>query len=155
MVTIHKIYHIKAKPEKIFRYIENIWNIQYNLNLIGIKLNLEILSENSNGVGAAYRWYGNVSDVAINFILFVVKRVNNKALIFQTYSGIELNMILYLEPLDDSTKIDFTLNYLKPSSWSFQSSPNSLFSKSFQNKIIDLIFEKVKQSTEQQNKIVI
>jgi len=43
MGKIHKIYNIKVKPEKVFKYIENIWNIQYHLNLDGIKLKLEIL----------------------------------------------------------------------------------------------------------------
>ena len=99
---------------------------QYHLNLIGIKLKLEILSEHTSGVGAAYHWYGNILNNKINSIVFVVKRINNKELVYQSFSGIEFNLKVYLEPLNDGTKIDFTLNYLKPSPRSYEST-NTLF----------------------------
>ena len=155
MGKIQNIIEIKVKPEKVFKYIENIWNIQYHLNLIGIKLKLEILSENPTGVGATYHWYGDALDQKINSIMFVVKRVNNKEILYQSHSGLQFNIILHLTPLNDSTKIDFTLNYLKPSSWSYESSPNSLFNQSFLKKITDMMFETIKGSLEIQNKIVI
>jgi len=155
MGKIQNIYNIKAKPKKVFKYVENIWNIKYHLNLIGVKLKLEILSENIIGVGAAYHWYGDMLDKKINSIMFVVKRVNNKEIIYQSHSGLQFNIILHLTPLNNSTKIDFTLNYLKPSSWSYDSSPKSLFNQSFLKKIIDMMFETIKGSLELQNKIII
>ena len=155
MGKVHNIYNIKVKPEKVFKYIENIWNIQYHLNLIGIKLKLEILSENPTGVGAAYHWYGDTLDQKINSIMFVVKRVNNKEILYQSHSGLQFNIILHLGPLKDGTKIDFTLNYLEPSSWSYASSPKLLFNQSFLKKIINMMFETIKDSLEIQNKIVI
>ncbi len=129
--------------------------MQYHLSLIDIKLKLEILSEHTSGVGAAYHWYGNILDNKINSIVFVVKRIENKEILYQSFSGINLNIILHLKRLNDGTKIDFTLNYLEPSSWSYDSSLKSLFNQSFIKKIIDMMFETIKNSLELQNKIII
>ena len=87
MAKIQGIYNIKVKPEKVFKYIEKIWNIQYHLKLVGIKLKLEILSEHTSGVGAAYHWYGNILNNKINFIMFVVNELIIRSLYINHSQG--------------------------------------------------------------------
>ncbi|MFX1420553.1 MAG: hypothetical protein ACFE9N_16775 [Promethearchaeota archaeon] len=147
MGTINNTYEIKVKPKKVFKYIEDIWKIQYHLSQIGIKLNLDIISENTFGVGATYHWYGNVLGTSIDSIVLIIKRINNKQIVCQSLSGFEFNVFLYFDAINDVTAIDLTLNYLEPSDWSYNST-NSLFHNMTLKKLIDLMFETIKNSLE-------
>jgi len=105
MGEVENTYEIEVKPEEVFKYIESIWNIKYHLSVSGINLNLEVLSENAIGIGAAYHWYGEILGVEVDFTEILVKRISNKRIHYQSFSGFDHNIILRLEPINKGTKI--------------------------------------------------
>jgi hypothetical protein len=125
MRTVTDSSVINASPETVFRYVDDIRNTGWHMTkasmpLMGSKLNLEILSENSSGEGATYRWYGKVMGFTIDFKESVTKWIANKEKRWKTVGEPRLVIIsnyemwLLVEPIAGQTRLTFGINYDLP-----------------------------------------
>lgn len=116
---------INASPETVFRYVDDIRNTGWHMTkasmpLMGSKLNLEILSKNSSGEGATYRWCGKVMGFTIDFTETVTKWIVNKEKRWKTVGEPRLVIIsnyemwFLVEPVSGQTKLTFGINYELP-----------------------------------------
>ena len=78
MKTKSKSIPIHSTPEKVFRQMHDFSKTGMHMSessmmIMGSKLKLEQLSTNATGVGAKYRWYGNMMGLIMDFTQTVTK----------------------------------------------------------------------------------
>ena len=90
---------------------------------MGVKLELDILSENRAGVGAAHRWHGKAMGLTVDYTTVVTRWVHNREKAYHTVcnprivimSGFEMRWTL--DPTDRGTKVTIDFGYDPPRSW--------------------------------------
>jgi len=123
---------IKAPPETVFRYVDDIRNTGWHMTkasmpLMGSKLNWEILSRNLSGEGATYRWHGRVMGLTIDFTETVTRWIADREKGWKTVGNPRMVIIsnyemwLRVEPAAGQTKLTFGIEYdlPKPFFWRF------------------------------------
>jgi hypothetical protein len=125
MTTLTETVEIKAAPEKVFGFVDDIqhtgWHMKKSsMAMMGSKLTLEVLSKNKTGLGATYRWYGQVMGMAMDFSEEVTEWVKNKRRVWETTGKPKLiimngyKMWFEVEPVKNKTRITFGITYDLP-----------------------------------------
>lgn len=83
----------------------------------------------------------------MNFANIVVKRVQDREVVYQSIPYTHHNIIISIESTNIGTKINFNLNYQIPPSWTIKEN-NLRFIKIFVKKVIDMLFENIKNNLE-------
>jgi uncharacterized membrane protein len=121
-----EVIEIKASPQKVFAHMDDIRNVGWHMEgkrtmpMMGGKLHLQKLSENATGVGATYRWYGNVLGMTIDFKETVTKWIENREKVWSTIEDpkiiimSEYEMRLQLSSTENGTNVVFEIDYELP-----------------------------------------
>lgn len=116
---------IRASPEHIFAYMDNISNtgmhmMKSSVPMMGSKLALEQLSENPTGLGARFRWHGRMIGLRMDFTVVVTKWIEGKEKVWETVGDAEMiilswyRMRLLLIPIERATKVELSIDYERP-----------------------------------------
>lgn len=114
MYKLARVTEIKAKPEEVFAYIDDIRNVGGQMHGMGGHLDLEILSENDRGLGAKYQWTGKILGFRLKFTEMVTKWELNKEKKYEAIEGAEFSLHHLLEETEEGTKIKSDLEYKMP-----------------------------------------
>jgi Polyketide cyclase / dehydrase and lipid transport len=111
MITVTETVDIKASAESVFAYVDDIRNIGWHMTersstaMMGSRLELEIVSEQSTGLGATYRYSGTMMGLSLDFSESVTRYIPNREKIWHTIGEPRLLIIssyemrLAVEPL--------------------------------------------------------
>ncbi len=125
MKTVQKTILIRASPEKVFEFMDDVRNMGMHMSrdsraMMGSHLDLEMLSENTSGPGASYRWKGKVMGMTIDFTMVVTKWIKDIERVWETIGEPKVivigkySMFLKLAPADGSTMTTLGISYEKP-----------------------------------------
>lgn len=128
MPISRRVIEIRATPEEVFAYMDDILNVGWHMSgrsmpLMGGRLHLERVSEHSTGMGAPYRWHGKVLGLKVDFAEVVTKRILNKEKVWRTIEGARIiimsqyEMRLSLSATDTGTLVTFRIDYELPDSF--------------------------------------
>jgi Polyketide cyclase / dehydrase and lipid transport len=90
MITVTETIDIKASAESVFAYVDDIRNIGWHMTerssmaMMGSRLELEIVSEQSTGLGATYRYSGTMMGLSLDFSESVTRYIPNREKIWHT-----------------------------------------------------------------------
>jgi hypothetical protein len=111
MITVTETADIKASAESVFAYVDDIRNIGWHMTerssmaMMGSRLELEIVSEQSTGLGATYRYSGTMMGLSLDFSESATRYIPNREKIWHTIGEPRLLIIssyemrLAVEPL--------------------------------------------------------
>jgi Polyketide cyclase / dehydrase and lipid transport len=129
MITVTETVDIKASAESVFAYVDDIRNIGWHMTerssmaLMGSRLELEIVSEQSTGLGATYRYSGTMMGLSLDFSESVTRYIPNREKIWHTIGEPRLLIIssyemrLAVEPLSAaSSRLTISIAYELPRS---------------------------------------
>jgi Polyketide cyclase / dehydrase and lipid transport len=129
MITVTETVDIKASAESVFAYVDDIRNIGWHMTerssmaMMGSRLELEILSEQSTGLGATYRYSGTMMGLSLDFSESVTRYIPNREKIWHTIGEPRLLIIssyemrLAVEPLSAaSSRLTISIAYELPRS---------------------------------------
>ncbi len=125
MKTLKQEIVINAPPERVFNYVDDIYHTGWHMSkssmpMMGSSLKLEILSKNSTGQGAVYRWSGKIMGLTMDFSEIVTKWVKNKERVWKTIDQPKIiimsnyEMWFFTDPIGKNTKLTFGLSYDLP-----------------------------------------
>ena len=140
MQTISKNILIHSTPEIVFAQMDDFSKTGMHMSessimLMGSKLKLEQLSLNSNGVGAKYRWYGNMMGLTLDFTQNVTKWEPPKLKEWETVDEAKIiimswyRMWFEISKANNGTFVNLSISYLPPKEW--------------HNKILSLLFVRI------------
>ncbi len=97
MKTLQKKITVHASPEKVFTYMDNISNTGMHMTkssmpMMGGKLELKQLSENTTGLNSKFRWTGKMMGFTVDFTVVVSKWIKDKEKVWETIG--EAKMII-------------------------------------------------------------
>ncbi len=116
---------INANPEQVFAFMDDIENTgmhmtNTNAPLMGGKIKIHWLSENKTGLGAKYKWLGNVMGMKMDFTVEVTKWTQGKVKIWETTGNPKMivlewfRMFLLLSPINHgNTQAELSIYYTK------------------------------------------
>ena len=129
MITVTETADIKASAESVFAYVDDIRNIGWHMTerssmtMMGSRLELEIVSEQSTGLGATYRYSGTMMGLSLDFSESVTRYIPNREKIWHTIGEPRLLIIssyemrLAVEPLSAaSSRLTISIAYELPRS---------------------------------------
>ncbi|HET9137022.1 MAG TPA: SRPBCC family protein [Candidatus Kapabacteria bacterium] len=116
---------IKAPVEQVFAYMDNIGNTGMHMMknssmMMGSKLKLDQLSENATGPNATFRWYGKMLWFKMDFTVLVTKWIKDREKSWETIGSARMiilgwyRMQLILTPIENTTKAELSIQYIKP-----------------------------------------
>lgn len=127
MITVTETVDIKASAESVFAYVDDIRNIGWHMTerssmaMMGSRLELEIVSEQSTGLGATYRYSGTMMGLSLDFSESVTRYIPNREKIWHTIGEPRLLIIssyemrLAVEPLSAaSSRLTISIAYELP-----------------------------------------
>jgi Polyketide cyclase / dehydrase and lipid transport len=127
MITVTETADIKASAESVFAYVDDIRNIGWHMTerssmtMMGSRLELEIVSEQSTGLGATYRYSGTMMGLSLDFSESVTRYIPNQEKIWHTIGEPRLLIIssyemrLAVEPLSAaSSRLTISIAYELP-----------------------------------------
>ena len=125
MKTLSKSIIIHSIPEKVFAYMDNIANTGMHMTksskpMMGSKLELKQLSENTTGLNSKFRWYGKMMGFTMDFTVVVTKWVKDKEKVWETIGKAKMiilgwyQMCLTISPEQQNTKAELSIAYTKP-----------------------------------------
>ena len=103
MITVSETVEIRAKPEIVFAYVDDIRNLgwhmtgQSSMAMMGSRLKLDILSDQPTGLGATYRYSGTVMGLPIDFSESVTKYLPPREKVWRTLGEPRLLIIASYE----------------------------------------------------------
>lgn len=131
MKTKSKSLTINSSPQKAFDQMDDFSKTGMHMSkssmmMMGSKLKLEQLSDNAAGIGSAYRWYGNMMGMTIDFSQKVTKweppnckewetNPNAKIIIMSWYK-----MWFNIAGNDESSTVTLHISYLPPKEWYYK-----------------------------------
>ncbi len=100
MKEVKRSIIINAKPEEVFAFMDDIENTgmhmtNTNAPMMGNKLAIKWLSENKTGVGAKYKWDGNVMGMKMDFTVEVTKWIQGKEKIWETIGDAKMIVLAW------------------------------------------------------------
>ena len=127
MPVMRRSATIEAPDGRVFAYVDDIRNLarhmseQGSMPMMGSKLRLEILTDQSTGLGATYSYTGRVLGLAIDVSEAVVRYVPGREKIWRTIGTPRLiiigsyEMAVLVEPVGENTaKLTITMDYELP-----------------------------------------
>jgi len=113
-----KSIDIHASPAEVFAYVDDIHHTGFHMEkssmpMMGGKMQVEILSRNTRGLGASYRWTGGVLGMPIDFSETVVNWVKGKERVWRTIGDPKIiimghyEMGFSLTPIPSGTRLTF------------------------------------------------
>ena len=134
MKTVSETVEIQAPAQEVFAHIDDIRNVgwhmteQSSMAMMGSKLTLKVLSEQKTGLGATYRYSGEIMGLPLDFSESVTKYVVNREKVWRTIGEPRLlimasyEMRLSVEPRPPSScQLTISIAYELPRSqfWRF------------------------------------
>lgn len=124
-VTKTKSIIIHATPELVFAYMDNIGNAGMHMTknsmpMMGSKLELKQLSENTSGLNSKFRWYGQMLGFTLDFTVVVTKWIKNREKVWETVGEAKMiilqwyRMHLVVLPEGQYTRAELSIVYTKP-----------------------------------------
>jgi hypothetical protein len=86
MRTVSEIVDIQAPAETVFAYVDDIRNVGWHMTerssmpMLGSRLELDILSEQSTGLGATYRYSGRMLGLSLDVSEPVTRYVPSRSM---------------------------------------------------------------------------
>lgn len=127
MPTMERSVHIKAPANRVFAYVDDIRNLARHMSegrsmaMMGSRLKLEILSPNTTGIGATYRYSGRMMGLDLDFSETVFRYVPGREKAWRTIGTPRLLIIrayemwVKVEPrTGDSANLTIGIDYLLP-----------------------------------------
>ena len=125
MKKLFKQIEIKATPDKVFEYMDNLGNtgmhmMESSAMMMGSKLQLEQLSENTTGLDSKFRWYGKMMGLKLDFTVVVTKWIKSKEKVWETVGKAKIiilgwyQMRLLLTPKGEGTLAELSISYTYP-----------------------------------------
>ncbi len=122
---------IHSTPEKVFAQMDDFSKTGMHMSessmmMMGSKLKLEQLSQNSTGVGAKYRWYGKMMGMIMDFSETVTKWQPPKLKEWETVGGAKIiimswyRMWFEIAPAENGTIAKSSIQYLPPKQWYYK-----------------------------------
>jgi len=122
---LRKVVEVRADPESVFSYLDDVRNTGAHMQRGGMGGNLEFetLSENATGVGASHRWHGKVMGFRVDFTTLVTHWVKDREKAYHTVG--EPRMVIMsefeirwaLDPTELGTRISIDFGYQPPQPW--------------------------------------
>jgi hypothetical protein len=116
---------IRFTPEKVFAYMDNIGNTgmhmtKSSMSMMGSKLELKQLSENSTGLNSKFHCYGKMMGFKMDFTVVTTKWIKDKEKNWETTGVAKMiilawyQMRLIISPKGQNTKAELSIVYTKP-----------------------------------------
>ena len=129
MIAVSETVEIRAPAEAVFAHVDDIRNLGWHMTsrpsmaLMGSRLRLETLSDQSTGLGAMYRYSGTMMGLSIDFSESVTKYVPPREKVWRTLGEPRLVIIgsyemrVAVEPLSPSaSRLTISIVYELPRS---------------------------------------
>lgn len=117
MGSIRKSIEINARPEDVFAYMDDIERRGHHMLGMGRDFHPEILSKNTSGMGATYRWRGTMYGVKFGWTEVVTKWVKNREKVHHSIEGMKIDMGWSLTPKNGGTILTLSMDYDIGYSW--------------------------------------
>ena len=127
MSALSRSITIEATAERVFTYVDDIRNLARHMSesrsmpMMGSKLKLEIMTPEPTGVGAVYRYSGQMMGLTIDFSETVTKYVPGREKVWRTIGKPELLIIagyemrVLMEPVSPiSSHLTISIDYVLP-----------------------------------------
>jgi hypothetical protein len=125
MKTLSKNIIIHSTAEKVFVYMDNIANTGMHMTknskpMMGSRLELKQLSENTTGLNSKFRWFGKMMWFTMDFTVVVTKWIKDKEKVWETIGKAKMiimswyQMRLMISPDGQNTKAELSIAYTKP-----------------------------------------
>lgn len=125
MKTKSKNIIIHATPEKVFAYMDEIGNTGMHMTkssmpMMGGKLELIQLSENSTGPHAKFKWKGKILWMKLDFTVEVTDWKKDKVKVWETIGEAKIiilswyKMRLLITPVKEGSLADLAISYKTP-----------------------------------------
>lgn len=115
MGRIRKSIMIHAGPEDVFAYMDKVGQRGHHMLGMGRDFRPEILSENTTGVGATYRWSGAMYGVKFGWTEVVTRWAKNREKFHHSKEGggwiKRIDMGWTLTPANGGTSLTLTMDY--------------------------------------------
>jgi Polyketide cyclase / dehydrase and lipid transport len=129
MITVREGVEIRAPAEAVFAHVDDIRNLGWHMTgrssmaMMGSRLRLEVLSDQSTGLGAVYRYSGTMMGLSIDFSESVTKYLPPREKVWRTIGEPRLLIIasyemrVAVEPLSrTSARLTISIAYELPRS---------------------------------------
>jgi len=131
MKTKSKNILILSTPEKVFQQMDDFSKTGMHMSessmmMMGSKLQLVQLSENSTGVGASYRWYGKMLGMIMDFSETVTRWEQNKLKEWEIIGDAKIiimswyRMWFEISHSEKGTIAKISISYLPPKEWYYK-----------------------------------
>ena len=128
MPKMSRIIEIRATPEEVFAYLDDIKNVgmhmaSSSMAMLGGKMSLQVISKNKTGRGATYRLRGGVLWMPIDITETVTKWAEGREKEWETVDNPKIivmswyRMHFVLKPAQRGTHVDFEIEYGLPTSF--------------------------------------
>lgn len=122
MVGLRRDIEVPRPVDEVFGFLDNVRNMGAHMERggMGVKLQVERLSEHDTGVGATYRWYGKAFGLNVDYTTVVRHWVPNHEKAYETMGRARMiimsgfRMRWSLVPVVTGTKIAIDLEYGRP-----------------------------------------
>lgn len=111
MGRISKTIEIKARPEDVFAHIDDVEGRGHHMLGMGRDFNVEILSKNSTGLGATYRWSGSMYAIKFGWTEVVTTWVENREKAHHSIEGMKIDLGWKLTRKDGGTILTMRMDY--------------------------------------------
>ncbi len=115
MGRIRKSIQIAARPDDVFAYMDSLEHRGHHMLGMGRDFHAEILSENSTGLGATYRWRGSMYGVSFSWTEVVTKWVKDQEKFHRSVENkgwvAAIDMGWTVTPRDGGTLLTLIMDY--------------------------------------------
>ncbi len=111
MGRIRKTIEIKARPEDVFAHIDDAKRRGHHMLGMGRDFHAELLSKNSTGLGATYRWSGSMYGIKFSWTEVVTTWVENREKAYHSIEGMKIDVDWNLSRKDGGTILTMRMNY--------------------------------------------
>lgn len=124
MRRLQRVLEVPRPAEEVFRYLDDVRLAGAHMQRgeMGVRLQVEQLSANSEGEGATYRWHGKAYGLPVDYTVVVEKWIRNQERASRTIGSARLivmsgfRMHFTLEPTGGGTRITIDFDYDLPTS---------------------------------------
>ena len=147
MTHIEKTYEIRAKPEVVFSYLDDVSQRSQHMMGMGRNFEFEILSDKPTGLGATYHWRGDTFGWKFEWTEVVSRYLENKEKAQHSIKGTKIDSGWILTPSDGGTVVHVTMDYELGDSW-FARLIDTLFARRYCSSGPDSEYAHLKETLE-------
>lgn len=115
MGNIRKSVLIRANPEDVFAYMDDVDRRGHHMLGMGRDFHPERLSDNQSGIGATYRWKGTMYGVKFGWTEVVTRWIENREKFQHSTEGkgwiTKIDVGWTLAPANEGTILTLTMDY--------------------------------------------